>query len=401
MVARQIASIILLLLTSIGLTYAQVPVDLQLTDLGISPTTILAMRHAGDGSNRLFLVERSGTIEIYLPGSGITGTFLSIGTDVNTSGEGGLLGLAFHPDYVSNGYFYVYYTRDGPNPNPLETVIERFSVSDADPDVANQNAEDREIIFTLAQPATNHNAGDIHFGPNGFLYVALGDGGASSATAQNADNLLGKMLRIIPCATDSCTVGYTVPGDNPNVGASGPDEIWSSGLRNPYPYRWSFDRDTGDIFIADVGAGLREEVSFQDAASAGEDNYGWNCREGDIAGPGGCNGTFVEPIITYSSANGSGNCAISGGYRYRGCIEGLQGLYVFGDYCSSRIWFGTETSPNTWAISEWTNISGNIFGFGEDEAGELYMSQGGSVYRFDSASSCLTDLLFEHGFEDQ
>ncbi len=382
--------ILLLLVLPLFPLRAQPPADLQLNSLGISISTPLAVRHAGDGSDRLFIVERAGTIQIYQPGIGLLGSpFLNIVADVDTFFEGGLLGLAFHPDYSENGYFYVNYTRDG---SPLVTVIDRFEVSAGDPNDADESS--RVEILTIDQPAGNHNGGDIHFGPDGYLYIGMGDGG-SSGTSQNTGNLLGKMLRIDPCDAAICTPPYMIPPDNPFVGGPERDEIWGIGFRNPY--RWSFDRATGDLLIANVGAGSREEVSFESAGGPGGLNYGWNCREGDIAGPGGCSGTFVEPIMVYPHT--AGNCSITGGYRYRGCIQGLEGTYVFADYCSARVWFGTEGDPGSWSFTEWDNLSGSVLGFGEDEAGELYLLQGSDVLRFESASACVAGLIFADGFE--
>jgi len=353
-------------------------------NLGVSVSTPLAVRSAADGTDRLFIVERDGTILIYEPGVGLLGSpFLNIVADVDTFFEGGLLGLAFHPNYAQNGYFYVNYTRDGSGGDSLTTVIERFTVSASDPNDADETS--RVEILTIGQPAGSHNGGDLHFGPDGYLYIGMGDGGASSDTSQNTGTLLGKMLRIDPCDTPTCTPPYTIPPDNLFVGGPELDEIWGIGFRNPY--RWSFDRDTGDLFIADVGAGSREEVSFEAEDSAGGLNYGWNCREGDTPGPGGCAGSFVEPTMVYSHT--SENCSITGGYRYRGCIQGLRGIYVFADYCSARVWFGTEDSPGNWSFTEWDNLGGNVFGFGEDEDGELYLLQGSDIYRFESASDCV------------
>ena len=373
---------------------AQPPGDLQLTSLGVSVSTPLAARHADDGTDRLFIVERNGTIQIFQPGTGLLGSpFLNIITDVDTTFEGGLLGLAFHPNYATNGYFYVNYTRTGTGV-PLETVIERYEVSAGDPNDADE-ASAVEIL-AIGQPAANHNGGDIHFGPDGYLYIGMGDGGQSSATSQNTSNLLGKMLRIDPCDTAVCAAPYTIPADNPFVGGPERDEIWGIGFRNPY--RWSFDRVTGDMFIADVGSGSREEVSFEAAASTGGLNYGWNCREGNIGGPGGCSGTFVEPVMVYPH-DGDGNCSITGGFRYRGCIDGLVGTYIFSDFCTARIWFGTEDTPGNWSFTEWDDLSGSVFGFGEDEDGEVYVLQGSSVARFESASSCVDGEIFADGFE--
>lgn len=373
----------------------QPPGDLTLTSLGVSVSTPLAVRNAGDGSNRLFIVERDGTILIYQPGVGLLGApFLNITTKVDTFFEGGLLGVAFHPDYSQNGYFYVNYTRTGTGGNDLETVIERYEVSAGDPNDADELSA--EEILAIAQPAGNHNGGDLHFGPDGHLYIGMGDGGASSSTSQNTSTLLGKMLRIDPCDVAVCGApAYAIPNDNPFVGSATLDEIWGIGFRNPY--RWSFDRQTGDLLIADVGSGSREEVDFEAAGSPGGLNYGWNCREGSIAGPGGCSGTFVDPVMDYPHT--SGNCSITGGFRYRGCIQGLVGTYVFADYCSAKIYFGTEDTPGNWSFSEWDDLQGSVFGFGEDESGELYLLQGSSVARFESASDCQLGLLFEDGFE--
>ncbi|MCP3958449.1 MAG: PQQ-dependent sugar dehydrogenase [bacterium] len=392
--AVPILATLLLLTASAASVDAQPPGDLALNSLGIAVSTPLAARNAADGTDRLFIVERDGTILIYEPGTGLLGSpFLNIISDVDTTFEGGLLGLAFHPDFATNGYFYVNYTRTGTGGDALTTVIDRFEVSAGDPDDADETS--RVEILTIGQPAANHNGGDIHFGPDGYLYIGMGDG-ASSATSQNTSNLLGKMLRIDPCDTSSCPQPYTIPADNPFVGGPELDEIWGIGFRNPY--RWSFDRDTGDLLIADVGAGSREEVSFEDAGGPGGLNYGWNCREGDIAGPGGCSGTFVEPVMVYPHT--SGNCSITGGFRYRGCITGLRGTYVFGDFCTAKVFFGTEDSPGNWSFTEWDDLGGSIYGFGEDEDGELYLLQGSSVHRFESASDCEPpDLIFADGFE--
>lgn len=389
--ARRLTLVILFL--SVSAT-AQVPGDLELESLNISISNPLAVRNAGDGSGRVFIVERGGTIRIYGEGSGLLSTpFLDISASVDTFFEGGLLGLAFHPDYASNGHFYVNYTRDGSGGDSLTTVIERFTVSAGNPDVADP-ASGREIL-TIGQPAGNHNGGDLHFGPDGFLYIGMGDGGSNSGTAQDNTTLLGKMLRIDPCDTTSCASGYSIPASNPFVGEAGLDEIWASGLRNPY--RWSFDRDTGDMLIADVGSGSREEVDFEPAGSSGGLNYGWNCREGDISGPGSCSGSFVDPVMVYPHTDG--NCSITGGVRYRGCIGGLEGVYVFSDYCTGKIFFGSEQSPGDWSFSEWDDLSGNVLGFGEDESGELYVTLGSDVLRFNSESSCTGSTVFMDRFE--
>jgi len=386
---------ILLVLASTSLpAAAQLPPDLALNALPFTVSTPLAARNADDGSNRLFIVERSGRVQIYQPGVGILGSpFLDIVSQVDTFFEGGFLGLAFHPDFTTNGYFYVSYTRNGVGGNPLETVVERYEVSAANPNDADEASAVE--IFSLDQPAGNHNGGDIHFGPDGFLYIGLGDGGSSSATSQNLNNLLGKMLRIDPCDTPTCAQPYTIPASNPFVGVTGLDEICGVGFRNPY--RWSFDRMTGDILIADVGSGSREEVSFEAAGGAGGLNYGWNCREGNIGGPGGCSGTFVDPVMVYPHS--LGNCSITGGFRYRGCIPGLIGTYIFADFCTAKVFFGTEDTPGNWSFTEWDDLGGSVYGFGEDEDGEVYLLQGSNVLRFESTSTCVSNSLFEDGFE--
>ncbi len=396
-------SVVLLIMVAIGVSGAagtQLPADLTLTSIleaGDSVSVPLALRPPGDGSGRLFIAERSGAIKVWEPGSGVSAVpFLTV-SGVDEFFEGGLLGLAFDPDYQSNGYFFVYYTRDRTGSNDLETVVERYQVSAGDANVADDSSGYE--VFTLDQPAGNHNGGDIHFGPDGFLYIGLGDGGPDSGTAQDLNDLLGKMLRIDPCvvAAGSCAAPYTVPTGNPYVGVSGLDEIWARGLRNPY--RWSFDRATGDMFIGDVGAGSREEVSMQPAGVSAL-NYGWDCREGSTFGPGSCSGSFTEPIFDFTHTGG--DCSVLGGYRYRGCIEGLRGVYVVSDYCTGEVKFATETTPGSWTVdapSAWNLSNFDHYGFGEDEEGEVYLLTGSDVLRFESASTCDTSDLFADGFE--
>ena len=392
----------LILLLAVGLLVfplsfaeAQVPTDLELNSLGLSVSSPLLVRPAFDGSDRLFIGERNGALLVHRPGAGLA-IFLDLTASVDPGGEGGLLGVAFHPSYTQNGYFYVSYTSPGTGgPMTLTTVVERFRVSGTDPDVADP-LSGLEIL-TLAQPRWNHNGGDLHFGPDGYLYLGLGDGGGGAATVNSQDDttLLGTMVRIDPCAAASCAVPYQVPATNPFVGGAGLDEIWASGLRNPY--RFSFDRQTGDLLVADVGQSDREEINFQAASNAGGDNYGWPCREGNIAGTSSCSGSFVDPILVYSHSQG--NCSVTGGYRYRGCIQGMRGLYVFGDYCTGKVFFGQEQSAGQWTLSEQFDLSGNILGFGEDEAGELYLLQSQQILRFESLSDCLAPVLFSDGFE--
>jgi len=382
----------LIFLSSIGIVEAQAPLNPVFTQIGGNFSTPLGVRNAGDGSNRLFVIERSGRIMIIDSNDNALATpFLNITALVDTFFEGGLLGLAFHPDYLNNGYFYVNYTSEGLGGNDLLTNIARYQVSSGDDNVANAGSE--EIILSIDQPAGNHNGGDIHFGADGFLYIGMGDGGAGSSTAQNMNSHLGKMLRIDPSDTASVVPPYTIPESNPFVGVAGLDEIWAVGLRNPY--RFSFDRDTGDLFIADVGAGSREEVDFQAATSTGGENYGWNCREGSISGPGGCsvNGA-IDPINEYTHAGG--RCSITGGYRYRGVETSWQGTYLYADFCSGDIFF-TQFLGN-WTSSEILADAGtNVYGFGESEDGRLFYTTGSRVMEINDAD--FDDVIFINGFE--
>lgn len=348
----------------------------------------VAVTGAGDGSGRLFVVEQQGRIRIV--GGG---TFLDISGRVDsTSNEQGLLGLAFHPDYSNNGFFYVNYTYDPPGVNKDVTRVSRFAISAADPDLADPASE--AILLEFEQDFSNHNGGDLHFGPDGFLYIATGDGGGAgdpNDRAQDLGSLLGKLLRI---DVDG-PAPYAVPPGNPFAGVAGVrPEIWAYGLRNPW--RFSFDRATGDLFIGDVGQGAVEEVDFQADASTGGENYGWSCMEGDILqnfNP--CDGSpLTLPILVYD--NGA-DCAVTGGFVYRGRIGGLHGRYVFGDYCSGKVWTAAD-SAGGWTAQEWGLIGFGLASFGEDDDGELLVvdRDDGAIYRFVSPSAIFTDL-FEFG----
>ncbi|NJL29903.1 MAG: PQQ-dependent sugar dehydrogenase, partial [Thermoanaerobaculia bacterium] len=261
-----------------------------------SLTRPVAIRNAGDGSGRIFIVEQPGTIRIYdiTTGTLLATPFLDITALVDDSGnEQGLLGLAFHPNYVSNGFFYVNYTWDHPSLPLDRTRIVRYTRSAGNPNVA--DTASALVLLEIEQDFSNHNGGDIHFGPDGYLYIGMGDGGSGgdpNNRAQSINQLLGKMLRIDvdgtppPMPNDLCglVTNYGIPPGNPFAGGSGDcDEIWALGMRNPW--RWSFDRANGDLFIGDVGQGPsnpREEIDFQPAASTGGENYGWSCREGNL-----------------------------------------------------------------------------------------------------------------------
>jgi glucose/arabinose dehydrogenase len=384
-------TILALIVCPIGGVRAGVPTDLELEFVTGGLTRPVTIRHAGDGSGRLFIVEQAGRIRIYDTNAGtlLPTPFLDIVALVDDSGnEQGLLGLDFHPNFETNGYFYVNYTRDPPT-GLDRTVIARYEVS-ANPDVAEPASA--FTLLEIAQDFSNHNGGDIHFGPDGYLYIGMGDGGSGNDPnnrAQNLGQLLGKMLRIdvdgsAPAEpNDLCGLikNYGIPADNPFQGGSGDcDEIWAFGVRNPW--RWSFDRITDDLVIGDVGQNAIEEVDFQKAASSGGENYGWSCMEGNNAtsNPACLPGGLVAPIFTYTHSFG---CSITGGYVYRGPISALDGSYVVADYCSGRIWFGDETSPNVWTFNQWMDTTMSISSFGEDEVGNVYVADFNSgIYRF-------------------
>jgi len=324
--------------------------------------------HAGDGSGRLFILEQTGRILIHDGSRVLPSPFLDVSALVSCCVERGLLGLAFHPDYVTNGLFYVDYTNTAG-----DTVIARYHVS-ADANVADLSSA--RILLTVPQPFANHNGGQLAFGPDGFLYIGMGDGGSGGDPgnrAQNLGELLGKILRI----DVNGAAPYAIPATNPFRSTPGArPEIWAYGLRNPW--RFSFDRQTGDLFIADVGQGTREEVDFQPAASAGGENYGWRRMEGTLCynPSSGCNdGTLTLPILEYDHSLG---CSITGGYRYRGGrFPQLAGRYFYGDYCSGRIWNGIQ-SGQTWSSAQLIDTALQITSFGEDEGGELYVVHYGS-----------------------
>jgi glucose/arabinose dehydrogenase len=326
----------------------------------------VAVRHAGDGSGRLFIVEQPGRIRILDNGSLLQSPFLDIAARVRDSAnEQGLLGLAFHPQYVDNGRFFVNYTDLGG-----DTVVSEFTRSQADVNQADPSSE--AVIMRVPQPYGNHNGGDIAFGPDGYLWIATGDGGGAGdpeGSGQNLQTLLGKLLRI---DVDHGST-YTIPLDNPFVGDPNAfDEIWAYGLRNPW--RFSFDRDTGDLYIADVGQRRLEEINFEAATDPGGRNYGWNTMEGSscFSGSNCSTDEMILPVAEYSHDFG---CSVTGGYVYRGSrYPVLQGYYLYGDYCSGTMWALSRSNSGQW-IAEVVGESGaNISSFGEDEQGELYLS---------------------------
>jgi glucose/arabinose dehydrogenase len=327
-------------------------------------------------AHRLFIVEKTGGVRVVKDGTLLVTPFLDLSGKVSSGGEQGLLGLAFDPNYASNGRFFVHYT-DAAG----DTRVSSFQVS-ANPDVADAGSE--QVILTATQPYSNHNGGQLVFGPDGMLYLGLGDGGASGdpqGRGQDLSDLLSSVIRIDVRAGPS----YIVPPDNPFVAQAGArPEIWSYGLRNPW--RFSFDRGTGDLYIADVGEGRFEEVDISPAAGgAGKGaNYGWSRMEGNHCFPSGqCDQVgLTSPAYEYSHSNG---CSITGGYVYRGsAIPALQGLYFFADYCQGWVRSFRYTGGAATELTEWQALlpGGFITSFGEDAAGELYlMIQSGRVFK--------------------
>lgn len=341
--------------------------------------------HAGDGSQRLFVVEKPGIIRIVADGKLLPLPLLDISDRVRSSGsEQGLLGLAFSPDFGRTGHFFVNYTgRDG------RTVVSRFQIG-TDPNQADAASEFK--ILEIAQPAPNHNGGMLAFGPDGFLWVGTGDGGAANdrfGNGQNPATLLGKMLRL-DVSSDPAQP-YTIPADNPWVtdswnGQDVRDEVWAVGLRNPW--RYSFDRLNGDLWIADVGQNTYEEVNHVTAEQKGYPNgglnFGWPIMEGTHCFPAAANcdrAGLVMPVAEYSHTEGG--CSITGGYVYRGTqFPMLDGVYLFGDYCSGFIWALHAGADGAWQRNLVLQSGLAISSFGEDEAGELYVTDlSGGLYR--------------------
>jgi glucose/arabinose dehydrogenase len=354
------------------------PVEVQLQTVASGLSRPLLATHAGDGSGRLFIVEQGGLVKVLRNGAVEATPWLDVRSKVSCCGERGLLGVAFYPDFETSGRVIISYTRAGDGASVLERiVVPNPAVGPAPPN--------GQVLLVQSQPYSNHNGGHVAFGPDGYLYFGLGDGGSGGDPqnhAQNMNSLLGKMLRL----DVSGAGGYTIPASNPFVNGGGRAEIYASGLRNPW--RFSFDRETGDLWIADVGQNQMEEVNLQLANTPGGQNYGWRPWEGtnpyrltEAAHPRSLTMTF--PVITYSHAEG---CSITGGHVYRGAaIEALQGAYIYGDYCAGTIWASVGVGPLQVPLPLFQS-SFNISSFGEDEAGEVYVvNLNGSVARIVAA----------------
>jgi glucose/arabinose dehydrogenase len=333
---------------------------------------------AGDGSGRLFIVEQhTGRIRIFRDGALVATPFLDIGSLVSTGGEQGLLSVAFPPSFATDAltekHFYVDYTDVSG-----DTVVARYFLESED--VADEGSA--EVVLAVEQPFSNHNGGLLVFGPDDLLYVGFGDGGSGGDPQNNAQRkgrLLGKILRI---DVESGETPYGIPSDNPFVGVRGADEIWALGLRNPW--RFSFDRDTGDLYIGDVGQQEREEIDFEPASSDGGRNYGWNILEGRLCFDPGTNCVpppdYSPPVTQYAHARG--RCSVTGGFVYRGSEEpGLRGIYFFADFCTGLMW-GLQRDGTRWEKKRLLSSGLSISSFGEDDSGELHVvGIGGSVHR--------------------
>ncbi len=353
----------------------------ELLDLDYTFNQPVGITHAGDGSGRLFVIERPGTIRVIEEDEVALQPFLDLTGIVRSTGsEQGLLGLAFPPGYSDvDGHFYVHYTTIAGNGFAAgDSIVSRIPVSNG---IADPSGE--EILLHVPQPLANHNGGQLAFGPDGFLYIAIGDGGGGGdpdGNGQNLNTLLGKLLRL---DVEGGAPDYDIPADNPFAGPqNGLNEIWAYGLRNPW--RFSFDRATGDLYIADVGQGRYEEINFQPAASPGGENYGWDTMEGRhcFTPMTGCDPTGLTLPVAEYPISGTADCAVTGGYVYRGDDHpALQGVYLYGDFCSGRI-RGFRVPPDGEVEPAVLAESGlRISSLGEDEAGEVYLADyAGAVY---------------------
>ncbi len=349
---------------------------------------LVSITNAGD--SRLFVVDQTGLVRIVnSDGKVNTQPFLDIRNRVTYGGERGLLGISFHPEYKTNGYFFVNYVGKGDS-----THISRFKVSPDNPEIADPQSELK--LMTIFQPYTNHNGGDLCFGPDGYLYIGLGDGGSGGDPgnrSQNPKEYLGKMLRIDVNQGNP----YSIPTTNPFYNSTTTlPEIWALGLRNPW--RFSFDRLTGDLWIADVGQNVVEEIDFQPATSKGGENYGWRCYEGNQTYNNlGCTSVspLTFPVYTYPHDT---ECSVTGGYVYRGSDSSpYYGHYFFADYCSDRIWTLHKVNGN-WVKEDFGQFPGNNFStFGQDSKGQLYIAgiKSGKIYRVidNTTGSNILDVL--------
>ena len=426
---------VLLLLSISAMAQESADVELQAVAPDISELSApLGLKHAGDGSGRIFVVEKGGTVRIIDNEGNLVSTFIDVSARVAGGFEQGLLDIAFHPQFDTNGRFFLHYSTSAdqnlnpPSPSGVlagDSVVAEFSVS-PNPDIANQAP--KQFILTVRQDFANHNGGQMKFGPDGYLYIGLGDGGDANDPCNRAQTLdpadiqagngcssetsvalLGKMLRVdvdtttpagdnnLCAADDNGSANYAVPTENPfsnMLNRCG--EVLLYGLRNPW--RFSFDRDTDDLWIGDVGQNTWEEIDLLQAPNDSAENFGWKPCEGsfergfeDMACP--LAGSIL-PALEYRTE--SPNCSVTGGYRYRGPVISLQGRYIYGDFCSGNIWFADNDSGE-WEPTLTGFNEGKIRSFGEDEAGNVYVIAGSDLFRFEGD----TEIIFADGFEQQ
>jgi glucose/arabinose dehydrogenase len=376
---RNYSILIILLFTS--LLYSQ-ELELEIFESGF--TQPVAIENAGD--SRLFIVEQTGYIQVI---DGSIYNFLDIDARVRSGGERGLLGLAFHPDFLTNGLFYVNYTQASG-----ATRISKFNVMESNALIGDPNSE--EILLEISQPFSNHNGGDINFGPDGYLYIATGDGGSGGDPddyGQNNQSLLGKMLRIDVDAGNP----YAIPTNNPFVNdPSTLNEIWATGLRNPW--RFNFDNETGDMWIGDVGQNEREEINYQAANSPGGEDYGWRCYEGNLAfNTDNCadSSSFQFPIFDYIHDGATGGFSVTGGGVYRGSdYPNFIGKYICADFATGNFWSIelTDNPNNSVELLGNQDISPSTFGF--DQNGEMYVAgYGGAIYKVTDALALPLEIV--------
>ena len=363
----------IMLVLFVTLTYPAVAQDEALTWEVVAEGfgVITAIVQPMEDSSRLFVAELSGVIWVIEDGEALPDPFLNVTERITTEDYGqGLIGMAFHPDYADNGYVYISYT-----PPENSPILARYTVSSDNPNRALFDSE--LVILQVDHASTWHNGGDIAFGLDGMLYWSMGDGAYERSPSQNFQSHLGAILRL---DVDSAEP-YAIPDDNPFVDDETIlPELWAKGLRNPW--RISFDRETGDLYIADVGEHQMEEINFQAADSAGGENYGWNLFEGTWLYLGGSQAGMTFPVVEYRL--GEGHCSVTGGYVYRGeDLPQLEGRYVFGDYCSGTIWTTYQQESGQWYTAQLMDTSYLITTFGVDNAGEIYLgdSRNGAVYR--------------------
>lgn len=367
--------------------------------IGSGITSPIGAYFAPGNDSIMYILQQTGRIKVANVNTGVvSGTdFLNVTSKLTSSGnEQGLLGMAFHPNYASNGYFFINYTKTGGG----ATVVARYKRNVGNPLTADIASED--IVMQVTQPFSNHNGGQLQFGRDGYLYIGLGDGGSGGDPNGNGQNKLVRLAKMMRVAVEDS--GYSVPADNPFVGnASYLPEIWSIGLRNPW--RYSFDMVTADLWIADVGQELWEEIDFEPANTGGR-NYGWRCYEGNVTyNTSGCGAApnYTPPVYVFSSGAGSGNCSVTGGFVYRGGTYGeLYGKYIFTDYCSGKFWTMEPNGLGGWTTNQVTTtpqLTYQLSSFGQDGKGEMYAvsREGNKIYKLTGVLCAPSDIYSSTG----